>query len=160
MAYIAGLFKCPLTEVVCLGSWPDIKVFLSISLKASMTTFPRTDWIGSMTTATHLGLSCSNDYWVLISTEESQQPKLGWEWYHPTTFSFLWVCFNMSSISFWYTGSTDSTETKLPLWGMANTSTTFMVYSSIDYPNIRPMTSRGTPARQCLSIFRRASDEI
>jgi hypothetical protein len=30
--------------------------------KASMTTFPRTDWIGSTTTATALGWSCSKDY--------------------------------------------------------------------------------------------------
>jgi len=33
-----------------------------INLKASITTFPFTDWIGSTTTATARGLSCSNDW--------------------------------------------------------------------------------------------------
>lgn len=35
------------------------------------------------------GVSCSKDCWVLMSTEESQQPKPGWEWYQPTTVSGL-----------------------------------------------------------------------
>lgn len=37
--------------------------------KASMTTLPRTDWIGSITTATARGLSCSNDYGVKRADE-------------------------------------------------------------------------------------------
>ena len=56
-----------------------------------MTTLPLTDWMGSMTTATARGVSCSKDCWVLMSTEESQQPKPGWEWYQPTTVSGLHI---------------------------------------------------------------------
>jgi hypothetical protein len=57
--------------------------------KASMTTLPLTDWMGSTTTATERELRDSKDCWVLMSTEESQQPKPGWEWYQPTTLSGL-----------------------------------------------------------------------
>ena len=64
-----------------------------------------------------------------MSTPESQQPKPGWEWYQPTTISGLKgrermsyeldntlyanlpVCFNMSNILAWKTGSTASTLT-------------------------------------------------
>ena len=45
---------------------------------------------------------------------DSQQPKPGCEWYHPTTISGLPVCFNMSNILAWKTGSTASTETPVP----------------------------------------------
>jgi hypothetical protein len=62
MASIEGLFKWPLTDVVCLGSWAPLTPKRGfISRKASITTFPLTDWIGSMTTATHFGFSCSKD---------------------------------------------------------------------------------------------------
>ena len=54
-----------------------------------MTTLPLTDWIGSMTTATARGCKRSNDCCVFMSTLESQQPKPGCEWYHPTTISGL-----------------------------------------------------------------------
>jgi hypothetical protein len=45
--------------------------------------------MGSTTTATARGVSCSKLCWVLMSTEESQHPKPGWEWYQPTTDSGL-----------------------------------------------------------------------
>lgn len=48
-------------EVDCLGSRPIMTPLGSIDLNASMTTLPLTDWIGSITTATARGLSCSND---------------------------------------------------------------------------------------------------
>ena len=48
-------------EVDCLGSRPIMTPLGSIERKASMTTFPLTDWIGSITTATARGFSCSND---------------------------------------------------------------------------------------------------
>lgn len=60
-----------------------------MSRKASITTLPLTDWMGSTTTATARGVSCSKDCCVLISTEESQQPNPGCEWYQPTTVSGL-----------------------------------------------------------------------
>lgn len=84
-----------------------------------------------------------------MSTEDSQHPKPGWEWYHPTTISGLEgnvvihqqerqegsdkagkrthrpVCLSMSSILVWKTWSTDSTVMEVPLWGMAKTSTTW-----------------------------------
>jgi hypothetical protein len=78
--------------------------------------------------------------WVLMSTLESQQPKPGWEWYHPTTISGLrihqwrWmrcrgahlpVCLSISTMRVWKTWSTDSTVTLVPLWGMAKTSMTW-----------------------------------
>ena len=43
MASIEGLFRWPLTEVVCLGSCPPIPKIGFMSLKASITTFPLTD---------------------------------------------------------------------------------------------------------------------
>lgn len=43
---------------------------------------------------------------------------------------------------------------------MANTSTTVIVYSSTNFPNIRPMTSKGTPALQCFNIFNKANDDM
>ena len=82
-----------------------------------------------------------------MSTPESQHPNPGWLWYHPTTISSLPVCFSMSSILVWNTGSTASTDTPVPLCGIANTSTTFTVYSSTNEPSIKPITSIGTPAR-------------
>ena len=88
-ACIEGLFRCPRFDVVCRGSWPIMRVCGFMSRNASMTTLPLTDCIGSTTTATARGVSCSNDCWVLMSTEESQQPKPGCEWYHPTTVSAL-----------------------------------------------------------------------
>lgn len=54
-----------------------------------MTTLPLTDWMGSTTTATARGVSCSKLCCVLMSTDESQQPKPGCEWYQPTTDSCL-----------------------------------------------------------------------
>lgn len=66
----------------------------------------------------------------------------------------------MSIIFIWKTGSTASTLTPVPLWGIANTSTTRTVKSSTNSPSIRPMTSIGTPARPCRSILSRASDEM
>ena len=65
--------------------------------------------------------------WVLMSTPDNQQPKPGWEWYQPTTISGRPVCFNISSIFDWKTGSTASTLTPVPDWGMANTSVTLTV---------------------------------
>lgn len=73
---------------------------------------------------------------VFTSTEESQQPKPGCEWYQPTTISGLNnrqsslivertdrpVCLSMSSILVWNTGSTASTDTPVPDWGIAKTS--------------------------------------
>lgn len=82
--------------------------------KASMTTLPFTDWMGSITTATARSVSCSNDCCVFMSTPESQHPNPGWEWYQPTTISGRPVCFNMSNIFAWNTGSTASTETPVP----------------------------------------------
>lgn len=61
MASMEGLLRWPLTDVVCLGSPAPSPDKGLIKRKASITTFPLTDCIGSMTTATHLGLSCSND---------------------------------------------------------------------------------------------------
>ncbi len=75
--------------MVCRGSWPIIRVCGFINRKASITTFPLTDCMGSTTTATARGVSCSKDCCVFISTEDSQQPKPGCEWYHPTTVSGL-----------------------------------------------------------------------
>ena len=60
-----------------------------------MTTLPFTDWIGSTTTATARGVSCSKDCCVFMSTEESQQPKPGWEWYQPTTVSGLFTALEL-----------------------------------------------------------------
>ena len=78
-----------------------------ISLNASMTTFPFTDWMGSTTTATalrrhwrkglgyqsgwssHLSDKASKLCCVLMSTPDSQQPKPGWEWYLLLINSFL-----------------------------------------------------------------------
>lgn len=89
------------------------------------------------------------------------------------------VCFSMSSIFVWNTGSTASTDTPVPLCGIAKTSTrtrvstgtrvstvlqaiqehplsdspmTRTVYSSTKSPSMSPITSSGTPARPCLSI--------
>ena len=65
MASIEGLLRWPLTEVVWRGSWVPLTPSRGlISRKASITTLPRTDWIGSITTATHLGFSCSKDCWM------------------------------------------------------------------------------------------------
>ena len=93
-----GLFKWPMFDVVCLGSCPRSIDCGLMSLKASITTFPLTDWIGSMTTATTLLFKASKLCWVFISTPESQQPNPGWEWYQPTTISGLWREKEMSFI--------------------------------------------------------------
>ena len=50
-----GFCRWPSTLVVCLGSWPSTIMFGLIRRKASITTLPFTDWIGSTTTATALG---------------------------------------------------------------------------------------------------------
>ncbi|KAL0634732.1 hypothetical protein Q9L58_006328 [Maublancomyces gigas] len=63
--------------------------------------------MGSMTTATARGVSCSKDCWVLISTLDSQQPKPGWEWYQPTTVSGLHIGDKHSFMNRW--GLADST---------------------------------------------------
>ena len=107
-ACIEGLLMWPMFEVVCLGSRPAMTACGLIRRNASITTLPFTDWIGSMTTATDRGSRDSNDYqpislqwksggnlmekhtcWVLMSTLDSQHPKPGCEWYHPTTISGL-----------------------------------------------------------------------
>lgn len=160
MACNVGVRLWPMLEVVWLNGESVAASGFYISLKQSITTFPFTDWIGSTTTATFLLSSCSNDYWVFTSTPESQQPKPGWEWYQPTTFSCLSVCFSISSILAWNSGSTASTETPEPDWGIANTSTTTVVNSSTNDPSIKPMTSSGTPALPCFSIFSKAKEEI
>lgn len=84
-----GLLRWPRLEVVWRGSWPSMRVCGFMRRKASMTTLPLTDWMGSITTATARGVSCSKDCCVLMSTLESQQPKPGCEWYQPTTVSGL-----------------------------------------------------------------------
>ncbi|KAH3663387.1 hypothetical protein OGAPHI_005377 [Ogataea philodendri] len=66
----------------------------------------------------------------------------------------------MSIILVWKTSSTASTETPVPDWGIANTSTTWIVKSSMKSPSMRPITSIGTPARPCFSILSNANDEI
>mmetsp|Transcript_44342 Transcript_44342/g.110272 ORF Transcript_44342/g.110272 Transcript_44342/m.110272 type:complete len:203 (-) Transcript_44342:930-1538(-) len=131
-----------------------------IERKQSITTFPLTDWMGSTTTATARWLSASKLCCVLMSTPESQQPKPGWEWYHPTTISGRPVCRSMSSIFVWKTGSTASTLTPVPLCGIAKTSTHLTVYSSTKSPSISPITSIGTPARPCFSILSSAIEEM
>lgn len=70
------------------------------------------------------------------------------------------VCRNMSIIFVWKTGSTASTLTPVPLCGMANTSTTRTVKSSTNSPSIKPITSIGTPALPCRSIFKSAREEM
>lgn len=62
-ACIDGLLICPMLDVVCRGSWPEMTDCGLIRRKASTTTFPLTDCIGSMTTATERGSSDSNDFW-------------------------------------------------------------------------------------------------
>jgi hypothetical protein len=74
-----GLLRCPKFDVLCRGSCPIMSDWGLISRNASITTLPLTDCIGSTTTATARGVNCSKDCWVLISTEESQQPKPGCE---------------------------------------------------------------------------------
>ena len=63
-----GFCRWPKFEVVCLGSWPKTIILGWIRRKASMTTFPFTDWIGSTTTATARSDNASKLCWVLIST--------------------------------------------------------------------------------------------
>lgn len=70
------------------------------------------------------------------------------------------VCLNISIIFVWNTGSTASTLTPVPLCGIANTSTTRTVKSSTNSPNIKPMTSMGTPALPCRNILSSANEEI
>jgi len=47
----------PTFEVVCLDYFSIKATYGLINLNASITTFPLTLWIGSITTATDLGLS-------------------------------------------------------------------------------------------------------
>ncbi|KAI6152766.1 hypothetical protein EDD17DRAFT_1634904, partial [Pisolithus thermaeus] len=61
------------------------------------------------------------------------------------------VCFSMSTIFIWKTWSTDSTVTVVLDCGIANTSTTWTVYSSTNSPSMRPMTSIRTPAWPCFN---------
>ena len=88
-AWMDGLLRWPKFEVVCRGSCPIIRVWGFINRNASITTLPLTDCMGSTTTATARGVSCSNDCCVLMSTDDNQQPNPGCEWYHPTTVSAL-----------------------------------------------------------------------
>merc|ERR1719329_1660946 len=129
-----------------------------MSRKQSMTTLPFTDWMGSTTTPTALGFSCSKLCCVLTSVPENQQPMPGWEWYQPTTISGRPVCFSISNIFVWKTGSTASTLTLLPLCGMEKTSTHRTVKSSMNSPSMRPMTSlsrhAGHVAEETLQIHR------
>mmetsp|Transcript_3517 Transcript_3517/g.11737 ORF Transcript_3517/g.11737 Transcript_3517/m.11737 type:complete len:384 (-) Transcript_3517:603-1754(-) len=159
-AWMEGLCRWPMLDVVCRGSCPSMMSCGLMDRKASMTTLPFTDWIGSITTATARWLSASNDCCVLMSTPDSQQPKPGWEWYQPTTISGRPVCLSMSSILVWNTGSTASTLTPVPVCGIAKTSMHLTVYSSTNSPSMRPITSMGTPARPCLSILRSAMEEM
>lgn len=57
-----GCCKCPTLLVLCRGSIPIMTCCGLMDRKASITTLPLTDCIGSMTTATALGLSCSKDW--------------------------------------------------------------------------------------------------
>ncbi|OLY82454.1 hypothetical protein AYI68_g3424 [Smittium mucronatum] len=105
-------------------------------------------WLSSRstTTATALGFNLSKACCVFTSTLDNQHPNPGCEWYHPTTDSPRPVCFNISIIAAWYASSIASTDTPVPLCGIANTSTTLIVYLSTNSPNINPITSIGTPA--------------
>jgi len=60
-AWIDGLLICPMFDVVCRGSEPGMTVCGEMSRKASITTLPFTDWIGSTTTATERELRDSKD---------------------------------------------------------------------------------------------------
>ena len=59
---IDGFCKWPRLAVVCLGSLPNNIIWGLINLNASITTFPFTDWIGSITTDTAFGFNCSKLY--------------------------------------------------------------------------------------------------
>lgn len=142
-----------LFEVVIHGSAPELITWGFINQNASITTLPFTLWIGSTTTATARWCSHSNAPYVDTSTILSQHPNPGCEWYHPTTLSVIPTSFNISSIFAWYSGSTVSTETAVPTYGIANTSQTSIVNGSKKLPSIRPITSNGTPAQQCFSIL-------
>ena len=139
MAIALGCARWPILDVVYLGSRPDIITPCSILRKASITTLPLTDWMGSTTIATALGFKFSCYFWVSISVPESQGPKPGWEWYQPTTFCSRPTCFIFSMNSCWKTGSTDSTETVVPIYGIEKTSITVIVYSSTISPTMRPI---------------------
>jgi hypothetical protein len=56
-----GCCRCPTLLVLCRGSIPIMTCCGLMDRKASITTLPLTDCIGSITTATALGLSCSKD---------------------------------------------------------------------------------------------------
>lgn len=62
LTWMLGLCRCPTLLVDCLASRPDMAERGSIDRNASITTLPLTDWIGSITTATARGFSCSNDW--------------------------------------------------------------------------------------------------
>jgi len=72
-----GGLRCPKLLVVYLASIPSCCVVLLMSLKASITTLPLTDYIGSMTRATKRGCSYSKLIYVFISTLDNQGPKPG-----------------------------------------------------------------------------------
>ena len=119
-----GLLSWPTTAVVWRGSAPVMAVRWLVQRKASMTTLPLTDWIGSMTTLTLRALSFSKEAAVFTSVPESQQPKPGCEWYQPTANSPRPVCLSISSIAVWYASSTASTLTPEADCGMAKQSST------------------------------------
>jgi hypothetical protein len=68
--------------VDCLGSRPIMTPLGSIERNASITTLPLTDWIGSITTATARGLSCSKD---CKTRNKGRQRK-------KTQSSICWLC--------------------------------------------------------------------
>lgn len=185
----------PMLEVVCRGSCPSTMFRGLMSRKASMTTFPFTDCIGSTTTATERGSRDSKDFattigqsdWMLFGergTEGTHLLRIDIHIRQPASKSRMrvvpphnsfWsigggvnaqspkdsrtqhahrpVCLSPSIIFVWNTWSTDSTVTVVPDCGMAKTSITCTVYSSMNSPSMRPMTSMGTPARPCFNIY-------
>jgi hypothetical protein len=68
-----GLLRCPMLEVVCRGSWLRSMSCGLMVRKASITTLPLTDWIGSITTATARWFSCSK----LCHIEEGRGVRQG-----------------------------------------------------------------------------------
>lgn len=62
-----------------------------------------TDLIGSTTIAIKGSHPFWKSYWVLTSIPDSQHPKLGWEWYHPTIWWVLILLFH-----YVYASSNDS----------------------------------------------------
>jgi hypothetical protein len=56
------------------GTWPSTIMLGLMRRKASMTTLPLTDWMGSTTTATARSDSASKLCWVLMSTPNTHTP--------------------------------------------------------------------------------------